>query len=105
MHEVELINQLNSLTKNQREREMDKMHGITTKATYDTIEEIVNPPIYQLSNNFWKEIREPYLEEIIEVLRNCKAILKNGFDVNAIEETSFMDKFEDDVRKYTSQYI
>lgn len=53
MHDVELQNQLKSLVKNQRERELDKMLNITTKATYDTIEEICNPPIYELQNDFW----------------------------------------------------
>jgi hypothetical protein len=62
------------------------MHRITTKATFETIEEIVNPPVYELSNDFWEDIREPYVNEIIQVLLNCKTILYSGFSVNAMEE-------------------
>lgn len=84
---------------------MDKMLNITTKATFDTIEEIVNPPIYSLPADFWKQIRDPYMEEMVLVLGNCKKILKTGFDVDGIEETGFMDKFEGEVRDYTQSYI
>ena len=41
------------------------MHTITTKATFETIEEIVSPPIYELKNNFWDDIRDPYVNEIM----------------------------------------
>jgi len=30
------------------------METLTTKATYETVEEIVNPPIYELKDDFWK---------------------------------------------------
>lgn len=82
----ELEGQLLSVIKSQREREMDKMHRITTKATFETIEEIVNPPVYELKPDFWVEIREPYVEEIMQVLLNCKQILHHGFKVNMVEE-------------------
>lgn len=68
----ELENQLLSVIKSQRERELDKMHTITTKATFQTIEEIVSPPIYELNQDFWTDIRDPYISEMFQVLLNCK---------------------------------
>lgn len=62
------------------------MHTITTKATFETIEEIVSPPVYELKNNFWDDIRDPYVNEIMQVLMNCKQILHGGFNVNIVEE-------------------
>ena len=100
-HKQELDGQLHSIIKNQREREMDKMHRITTKATYETIEEIVSPPIYELRMEFWNEIRDPYINEILEVLANCKSILRNGFEVDQLEEADFTDKFEGEIKEYT----
>jgi hypothetical protein len=64
---------------------MDKMHRITTKATFETIEEIVNPPVYELKPDFWVDIRDPYVNEILQVLMNCKQILVQGFNVNQVE--------------------
>jgi hypothetical protein len=61
IHQTELKSQLNSIISNTRQRELEKMQTLTTKATYDTIEEIVNPPIYELKNTFWEEIRTPYV--------------------------------------------
>lgn len=101
----ELEGQLLSVIKSQREREMDKMHRITTKATFETIEEIVNPPVYELKPDFWVDIRDPYVTEIMQVLLNCKQILHQGFQVNLVEEQDFMDKFEAEIREYTSSYI
>jgi len=84
---------------------MDKMNRITTKATFETIEEIVSPPIYDLRIDFWQDIRDPYVNEIIEVLTNCKQILKQGFEVDTVEEQDFMGKFEDEIKEYTATYI
>jgi hypothetical protein len=64
-HEQELEGQLRAIIKSQRDREIEKMEKITMKATFETIEEIVNGPIYELRNDFWVEIREPYSNEII----------------------------------------
>ena len=71
---------------------------MTTKATYDTIEEIVSGPIFELNENFWDEIREPYTEEIKMVLQNCGEILKNGFNSDQTEQEDFMQRLETDVR-------
>jgi len=68
---TELQAQLKSIINNVRQRELEKMQTLTTKATYDTIEEIVNPPIFDLKNTFWEEIRTPYVQEISIVLQNC----------------------------------
>ena len=55
------------------------MESITSKATFETIEELVNPPIYELKNDFWQDIRDPYTNEMLLVLLNCKKILNDGF--------------------------
>jgi len=81
------------------------MQTLTTKATYETIEEIVNPPIFELKNQFWEEIRNPYVQEMSMVLQNCQQILQTGFNSDPMEEVEFMEVFENDVRKYTADYI
>jgi len=83
-----------TIIKNMRDREIEKMTTITTKATFETIEEIVNPPVYELKNDFWTDIRNPYTDEMILVLINCKKILNEGFSVTPIEEQDFMENFE-----------
>jgi len=81
------------------------MQTITAKATYDTVEEIVNAPIFELNEDFWQDIRDPYTQEINLVLKNCKEILRNGFKTSAFEEEEFLENFELDIRKYTGDYI
>lgn len=71
-HLTELEQQLKSVVSNVRGRELEKMQRITTKATYDSIEEIVNPHIYELNQDFWEKIRTPYVNEIQGVLGNCQ---------------------------------
>lgn len=90
LHENELAHNLDLIIKNMREKEIDKLQNLTTKATYDTIEEIVSGPIFELNDNFWEEIREPYTEEIKAVLQNCGEILKNGFSSDQNEQEEFM---------------
>jgi hypothetical protein len=48
---------------------MEKMQRITTEATHNGIEEIINPKIYELQPDFWEQIREPYIAEIQGVLQ------------------------------------
>jgi sugar diacid utilization regulator len=63
-HQSELEQILLNLVKNARDKEIEKLANITQKATFDTIEEIVNYPIYQMKDDFWAEIRKPYAQEM-----------------------------------------
>lgn len=47
------------------------------KASKDTIEQIINGPIYQLDNNFWDLIKGPYTKEISDLRENCEEILES----------------------------
>lgn len=51
-----------------REKEMEKLKELTKKAFYDTVEEIINDPVYQLKDNFWDEIGEPLRQEMSLVI-------------------------------------
>ena len=84
---------------------MEKMSTLTCKATFETIEEIVNPPIYELKNEFWQDIKDPYTSEMLLVLLNCKKILSEGFSVSPVEEQDFMENFESEIKEYTGTYI
>ena len=104
-HQIELSEQLKSIIKAQREREIEKMQIIITKATHESIEEIVNSPIYELKATFWQEIRDPYTHELSMVLQNCSQILKNGFKAEELEEIDFLERFEIEIRTFTGDYI
>jgi hypothetical protein len=47
-----------------REKEMEKLRSLTIKATYETIEEIVNEPIYGVDDNFWELIGGALQQEV-----------------------------------------
>lgn len=78
---------------------------MTIKATYETIEEIVNEPIYSVDDNFWELIGGALKEEISLVSQNCREILRNGFKTNDAEENEFIELFMDEVKKFTRDYI
>jgi hypothetical protein len=54
-----------------REKEINKLQELTKKAFYDTAEEIINDPVYQLKDNFWVEISGPLNQELSLVIQNC----------------------------------
>ncbi len=39
---------------------MQKLIYLTKMAAYETVEDIVNGPIYNLNDDFWREINEPF---------------------------------------------
>jgi hypothetical protein len=47
-----------------REKEMEKLRSLTIKATCETIEEIVNEPIYGVDDNFWELIGGALKQEV-----------------------------------------
>lgn len=104
-HQSELEQLLLNLVKNARDKEIEKLATITQKATFDTIEEIVNYPIYQLKDDFWAEIRKPYSQEMHAVLLNCQQILREGFKASQFEEEEFLENLEGELRKFTADYI
>lgn len=88
-----------------REKEMEKLRSLTIKATYETIEEIVNEPIYSVDDNFWELIGGALKQEVSLVSQQCREILRNGFKTSATEENEFIDLFMDDIKKFTQDYI
>lgn len=104
-HQNELKAQLTTILNNQREKEIEKLYTLTTKATFDTVEEIINDPVYNLNDNFWDDIKEPYCKEISLVLENCKEILKQGFNSSPEEDKDFLERFQAEVRDFSSEYI
>jgi len=50
---------LEKITEVAREKEVLKLQELTKKAFFDTAEEIINEPIYQLNDKFWVQINGP----------------------------------------------
>jgi len=50
---------LDKVTSVAREKEVEKLQTLTKKAFYDTAEEIISDPVYNLKDDFWKSINEP----------------------------------------------
>lgn len=67
VHDRELEQQLKTLIVNAREKEIDKLQTLTQKAYKDRVEEIVNKPIYELDEDFWQQIKTPYIEELLSI--------------------------------------
>lgn len=84
---------------------MEKLRSLTIKATYETIEEIVNEPIYSVDENFWELIGGALKEEVSLVSQQCREILRNGFKTTDTEENEFIELFMDDIKKFTQDYI
>ena len=57
--ESELLSQMRQQIDRLRDQEIEKLHNLTIKNTQDTIEELVNYPIYQIKDDFWKSIEVP----------------------------------------------
>ena len=62
---------LEKITKAAREKEINKLEELTKKAFYDTAEEIINDPVYQIKDNFWESINGPLNQELSLVIQNC----------------------------------
>jgi len=59
-HILDLEEQSKALIASEREKEILKLHVLTEKAAKDIIDTIVNEPIYEMKDNFWKSISFPY---------------------------------------------
>ena len=58
-----------------------------------------------MKDDFWAEIRKPYAQEMQAVLLNCQNILRNGFKSSQHEEEEFLESLEQELRKFTADYI
>jgi hypothetical protein len=73
--------------------EIQKLSALTVQATKETMEELINGPIYNLKDDFWTEINEPVKQELALVIQNCRGILQTGFHARPDEVTEFVDDF------------
>lgn len=62
---------LEKITKVAREKEIEKLQTLTKKAFYNTAEEIISDPVYNLKDGFWKSINGPLHQELSLVIENC----------------------------------
>ena len=44
---------------------------LNQQAAKDSLEQIINKPIYDLDNDFWEKMRIPYLKELQALAENC----------------------------------
>lgn len=65
--EAELASQIQSLVNNAREKEIDKLQMLTQLAAKDSLEQIINKPIYDLDSDFWEQMRVPFVREMTEI--------------------------------------
>jgi hypothetical protein len=101
----DLLHNLRQIRDLARDQEIDKLKTLTSKATCETIEEIINDPIYSLNDDFWKEINRPLTKELVLVAENCRQILKDGLRAEEGEVAEFIQDFQDEVKKFTNDYI
>lgn len=66
---------------------------MTIQATKETMEELINAPIYDLKDDFWIQVNEPLKAELTLVIRNCRSILLSGFQATSEEVSDFIDDF------------
>ena len=55
-------------TNQAREVEMSKLQQLTLQAVKDSMEELINAPIYDLTEDFWIKIQEPVKAELCLVI-------------------------------------
>ena len=58
-----------------RDVEIGKLTTLTVQATKESMEELINAPIYELKDDFWIKINEPVKSELTLVIQNCRGIL------------------------------
>ena len=103
--ENELVTQLKTFITAMREKEMDKLQKITEEDIKDQLENIINGPVYNLEDDFWDHIRVPYINKLSAVKDSCERILFDGFDCDDFECEDFIGGIEDNVYKFTTEYI
>ena len=75
------------------------------QATKETMEELINGPIYNLKDDFWTEINDPVKQELALVIQNCRAVLQTGFHARPDEVADFVDDFLSQMRRFTTDYV
>ena len=48
---------------------------LTLQTAKDTLEPIINGPIYELNPDFWDEIRGPYMNHMLDLSDHCHRLL------------------------------
>lgn len=84
---------------------MQKLSKLTVQATKETMEELINGPIYSLKDGFWDEINMPVKQELALVLGNCRDILSSGFLAKPDEVDEFSGDFLREMRRFTTEYV
>ena len=77
MHEEDLASSLRTMINHSREKEMGKLQMLTLQMAKDSLEPIINGPVYTLNHTFWDEIMVPYDSELHDIAEHCHHIL-NG---------------------------
>lgn len=62
--EKELEDLIYRKIKDFKAKEIEKLANLAKKVATDSIEVIINEPIYALDDGFWMKIREPYVKEL-----------------------------------------
>jgi hypothetical protein len=52
---------------------------VTIQTAKDTLDPILNNPIYELNPDFWEEIRHPYMQHMLDLSDHCHRILSGIF--------------------------
>jgi hypothetical protein len=78
---------------------------LTQKAAKDNLELILNKPIYTLDDDFWEQMRGPYINELQDLAYNCKQILTQGFNLDNQQIGDFVKTLEQEIHKFTTEYI
>jgi len=88
-----------------REKELHKLATITEKAVCDQLENIINDPIYNLDDDFWNKIKNPYIDNLSEQREACEDILQKAFECEYDEMEDFIATMETKVYSFTTDYI
>ena len=57
---IEIESHIDQMVTSEREKEIEKLKQLTTQATYETIDQIINEPIFCIKDNFWQDINDPF---------------------------------------------
>ena len=52
---------------------------LTLQTAKDTLEPIINGPIYELNPDFWDEIRGPYMNHMLDLSDHCHRLLSGKY--------------------------
>lgn len=88
-----------------RDQEIDKLQKLTFDATKETMEELINDPIYKLNDDFWAEINQPVQQELIAIIQQLREVLEVGFKAKPAEVQDFIDEFLGKMRSFSRDFV